>query len=66
MMLQAEDAKIPYEILPGPCELVSTLATSGFPADRFGVEYFPCLQGNEMLDALLNKRKSQNFSVALM
>jgi 16S rRNA C1402 (ribose-2'-O) methylase RsmI len=66
IMLQAEEARIPYEILPGPCELISTLSASGFPADRFGIEYFACQQGTEKLDNLLKERKNQNFSLAMM
>lgn len=45
---------------------MSALSASGFPADRFGTEYFPCSQGPEFLQSLLEKRKEQNFSIAIM
>lgn len=32
---------MPYEILPASNQLINLLAASGFPADRFSIEYFP-------------------------
>ena len=59
----AEENKYPYEILPGPSELISTLAASGFPADRFGIEYYISDLSKAKINEILLTRKKQCFSV---
>lgn len=66
VLLLAEREKIPYEILPGPSEIISALAASGFPADRFAIEHYPFLIPKDKLTSLLEKRKQQNFTVCFM
>lgn len=53
--------KLPYEILPTPNSLISTLAASGFPADRFAIEYFP-----SSLETLFCSRASMKMAIAII
>lgn len=55
------DQQIPYEILPTSNSIVSLLAGSGFPADRFAIEYFP----RSMREAL-EKRKPMKMTVGIV
>jgi hypothetical protein len=37
----SRNKKMPYEVLPASNGLINMIAASGFPADRFAIEYFP-------------------------
>jgi 16S rRNA C1402 (ribose-2'-O) methylase RsmI len=52
--------RLPYEILPAPNTLLNTLAASGFPADRFALEYFP------LSSAFLLSRTSMKMTVGIV
>lgn len=59
--LTLRQKRIPYEVLPSINYIVNLLAASGFPADRFAIEYFPYDAA-----AALEKRKSMKMSVAVV
>jgi len=51
---------MPYEVLPASNKLINMMASTGFPADRFAIEYFPF-----SLQEVLIKRKPMKMTVAL-
>lgn len=50
-----------YEMLPASNQLINLLAASGFPADRFAIEYFPLNIGE-----VLKKRRPMKMTVGLV
>ena len=54
---------LPYEILPIQNMALNCLVLSGFPADRFSIEYISEKQSNI---SILQRRKRQSSAVSLL
>jgi hypothetical protein len=48
-------------VLPTTSRLINLLAASGFPADRFAIEYFP-----SSMMAVLEKRKPMKMTIGVV
>jgi len=60
-LLKIRKLSVPYEILPCKNEMINAIVASGFPADRFGIEYFP-----EDLEEILLRRKKAKLTTVLV
>ena len=52
---------MPYEILPSWNGLINTTVGSGFPADRFCIQYFP-----EDIAKMLTSRKRMKITISVI